>query len=218
MAAAPGGSDPESIVASIQATAFGSQTGSLGGIARADHTGLADATDAWQNQYSATAIADIGSAAGIAAISKFAWACSPGGSAAQEQPNVGLTTTGVFAKMTGSADVLRRYGVNDKMLKLGYDNIMVNRAAIMADRNVTAGYLYFLNTNYLRMQILAGSNTKSVGNVSTIGDGKQSISLQVRPPIEAGDYLNYVIKMYMVYNITWGGLRQHGLQVSITEA
>jgi hypothetical protein len=122
MKAAPAGTDPDSIVYNIQATAFGSQTGTLGGIERGSHTGVADATDAWQNQYSATAIADIGAAAGIAAISKFAWACSPGGSATTEQPDVGLTTTGVFAKMTGSADVLRRYGVNDKMLKLGFLN------------------------------------------------------------------------------------------------
>jgi hypothetical protein len=174
--------------------------------------------DAWQNQYNATAIADIGVAAGIRAISNFAWACSPGGSAASEQPDIGLTTTGVFAMFTGAADVLRRYGVNDKMLKLGFDNIMVNRAAVMADRNVAAGRLYFINTNYLRMQVLAGSNTKQVGSVQTIGDGKQAIGLQVRPPVEADDYLNYIIKMYLAYNITWGGLRQHGLQVSITEA
>jgi len=218
MASSPGSNDPESVVSTIEATAFGSQTSTTGGIVRSDHTGLTDATDAWQNQYSATAISDVGSAAGIAALAKFAWDCSPGGSAKDQQPDIGLTTTGVFAKMTGAADVLRRYGVNDKMLKLGFDNIMINNAAVMADRNVTAGYLYFLNTNYMRMQILAGQNTKTVGTVKTIGDGKQAIPLQVRPPIEAGDYLNYVIKMYLVYNITWGGLRQHGLQVSITEA
>lgn len=218
MASAPGATEPDSIVYNIQATAFGSQTGTLGGINRADYTGLVDKTAAWQNQYSASAISDAGSAAGIAALSKFAWACSPGGSGADQQPDVGLTTTGVFAKMTGAADVLRRYGVNDKMLKLGYDNIMINRAAIMADRNVTAGYLYLINTNYVRMQVLAGQNTKTIGSVKTIGDGKQSISLQVRPPIEADDYLNYTIKIYLVYNITWGGLRQHGLQTTITEA
>ena len=68
------------------------------------------------------------------------------------------------------------------------------------------------------MQVLGGSNTKVVGSVITIGEGKQSIPLQVRPPIEADDFLNYTIKIYLVYNITWGGLRQHGLQVSITEA
>ena len=218
MKSAPTSNDPDSIAYNIQATAFGSQTGTLGGINRADHTGVADATDAWQNQYNADAIADIGAAAGIAAISKFAWACSPGGSGATEQPDVALTTTGVFAKMTGSADTLRRYGVNDKMLKIGFDNIMINRAAVIADRNVASGRMYLINTNYIRMQVLGGPNTKIVGSIQTIGEGKQAISLQVRPPIESGDYLNYAIKMYLVYNITWGGLRQHGLKTNITEA
>jgi len=218
MKAVPGANDPDSIVANIQATAFGSQTGSLGGIARTDHTGLADLTDAWQNQYNATAIADIGAAAGIAAICKFAWSCSPGGSGVSEQPDVALTTTGVFANITKAGDVLRRFGVNDKMLKLGFDNVMINRAAVMADRNVGSTNMYLINTNYVRMQLLAGANTKTVGSVNTIGEGKQAISLQVRPPIESGDFLNYVMKMYLVYNITWGGLRQHGLYHGIVEA
>jgi len=114
--------------------------------------------------------------------------------------------------------MLRRYGVNDKMLKLGFDNIMINNAAVMADRNVPSGYMYFLNTNYMRMQILAGQGTKTIGNVKTVGEGAQSIPLNVCKPIESDDYLSYIIKMYMTYNLTWGGLRQHGLQVSITEA
>ena len=88
----------------------------------------------------------------------------------------------------------------------------------MADRSVTAGYLYALNTNYLRLQVLGGPKTKKFGMVKTIGDGAQQISLQVRPAIEADDYLDYKIKMYMVYNLTFGGLRQHGLQTTITEA
>lgn len=217
MATTPGSNDPESIVNIIEATAFGSQTSTTGSIVRSDHAGT-DPTDAWQNQYSSTAISDAGSAAGISALSKFAWTCSPGGSAISEQPNIGLTTTGVYAKITGAADVLRRWGVNDKMIAFGFDNIKINNAAIMADRNVTSGYLYFLNTNYLRMQVLAGQNTKTIGTVKTIGDGAQKISLQVRPPIESDNYLNYTIKMYLVYNLTFGGLRQHGLQVSITEA
>ncbi len=214
----PNANDPDSIVSAIQAVAYGSQTGTLGTIDRALHTGLADATDAWQNQYDATAIADPGAAAGIAALCKFAWNCSPGGSGVDQQPDIALTTTGVFANITKAGDVLRRFGVNDKMLKIGFDNIMLNRAAVMADRNVGATNMYFINTNYLRMQILAGANTKTVGSVKTIGEGAQTISLQVRPPIEAGDYLNYAIKMYLVYNITWGGLRQHGLYHGIVEA
>lgn len=88
----------------------------------------------------------------------------------------------------------------------------------MADRNVGAGRLYFLNTNYLRLQVLAGPKTKIVGSVKTVGDGKQSIQLQVREPIESEDYLNIVIKAYLVMNLTFGGLRQHGLKTTITEA
>lgn len=77
---------------------------------------------------------------------------------------------------------------------------------------------YVINSNYVRMQVLAGQNTKAVGNVITVGDGKQSISLQVCKPIESEDFLNYSIKIYIVYNLTWGGLRQHGLKTAITEA
>jgi len=217
MKSTPGTEDPDGISV-IQATAFGSQTGSVGGIARSDHSGLADKADAWQNQYASTAIADIGAASGIATITKFAWTCSPGGSGVMEQPDIGLTTIGVFAKLAGGQDALRRYSVNDKMLKLGFDNLLINRAAIMADRSVAAGYLYFLNSHYLRLQVLAGSKTKQVGNVVTVGEGKQSIPLQVREPIESDNYLTYSIKMYIVYNLTWGGLRQHGLYTTITEA
>ena len=207
--------DPESIRERIEATAFGSQTSSLGGIARSAHT--AD-PDAWQNQFSSSAIADIGAAAGKAAITKFAWDCSPGGSAANQQPDIGLTTTGVLAKLSGGTDDLRRYQPDAKMVALGFDNFKINRAAVMADKSVPDGFMYFLNTNYLRMQVLGGPKTKVHGDVKTIGDGKQSIQLQVRPPIESDDYLNFTIKTYLVYNLTFGGLRQHGLQTSITEA
>jgi len=217
-AASAGANDPESIRERIEATAYGSQTSSLGGISRADHSGASDATDAWQNQYSSTAIADIGSAAGIAAFSKFLWACSPGGSAKSEQPDMAITTTGVYAKATGGADALRRYTVNDRMLKFGFSNIQFNNAAMIADRNVPAGYVYVLNSNYIRLQVLAGANTKQVGSVQTIGEGKQSIPLQVRPAIESDSFLNYTIKTYMVFNLTFGGLRQHGLQTTVTEA
>ncbi len=217
MQATSGSNDPLSIVEEIEATAYGSQTGSLGGLKREDYTG-ADATEAWQNQYSSSAISDISGAAGIAAFTKFLWDCSPGGSNITEQPDIVLTTTGVFAKATGGGDVLRRYTVNEKMLNFGFDNIMFNKATVIADRSVTAGYAYALNTNYLRIQVLGGEKTKVIGNVKTVGDGKQSIPLQIRPMQESDDFLNFIVKMYLVYNLTFGGLRQHGLQVSITEA
>jgi len=217
MKAVPAATDPDSIVSVIPATAYGSQAITTGGIARASHPGT-DPTDAWQTRYNATALTDLGAATGIRAMTAFLWECSPGGSAVSEQPDIGLTTTGVLAMASGGIDMLRRYAVNDKLLKLGFDNIMINRCALMADRNVAAGRCYVMNTNYMRLQVLGGQNTKVVGNVITVGDGKQSIPLQVRKPIESEDFLNYSIKIYLVYNLTWGGLRQHGLKAAITEA
>ncbi len=218
MKASPTSVDPVSIKSTIEATAFGSQTSTTGEISRSAHTSLTDKTDAWQNQYSNTAITDISGAAGKGAIEKFAWECSPGGGAKSEQPDIALTTTGVFSKLTGGDDVNRRFTPDDKMLKLGFDNVLINNAALMADRNVDAGELFFLNTNYMRLQILAGPKTKTIGSVITVGGGKQSIQLQVRDAIESSDHLNKVVKMYMVYNLTFGGLRQHGRYQNITEA
>lgn len=218
MQASAGASDPVSLRQEIQATAFGSQTGTLGGINRADHKGLTDKTDAWQNQYRSTAISDVGASAGFAALMGFLWTCSPGGGALSEMPDLGITTTGVMAKMSGGIDALKRYQPNATMAKIGFDNLQVGTATLIADRNCPDGYLYFINTNYLHVQVLGGPMSKTIGEVKTIGDGKQTIPLQVRPAIESEDHLNIAIKAYMVYNLTFGGLRQHGLQTSITEA
>lgn len=218
MATTSGANDPLSIIETIETTAFGSQTSSLGGVSRSTFN---SEPGAWQNQFSSSAIVDIGSAAGKSRIEKFAWDCSPGGSARNQQPDIGLTSTGVFAKFTGGDDDRRRFSPSDKMLKLGFDNVLINNAAVMADKtmtNLNKGELIFLNTNYMRLQVLKGPRTKVTGDVITVGDGKQAIPLQVRPPIESEDHLNVAIKMYMVYNLTFGGLRQHGRQTNITEA
>lgn len=126
MKAVPTANDPDSIVSIIEATAYGAQVSTTGGIVRSAHPGT-DPTDAWQTQYNTDAITDIGAAAGIATMTKFLWQCSPGGSAISEQPDIGLTTTGVMAKASGGNDNLRRYTVNDKLLKLGF----LNRAPLV---------------------------------------------------------------------------------------
>lgn len=95
---------------------------------------------------------------------------------------------------------------------------MINRAALIADRNVDSNEGFALNTNYMRLQVLGGSKTRKYGQVKAIGDGKEQIPLQVRPAIESDDYLDIIYKMYIVYNVTYGGLRQHGRMDNITEA
>jgi len=210
--------DPTSIKESLPATAYGSQaTPNTGGIARSDYPGT-DPTKAWQTQYDSTG-ADLSAAAGIMTVTNFLWTCSPGGSAVQEQPDIALTTTGVISRMGGGADVLRRYTTNDKMVKLGFDNFQINHCAFLADRNVTdSGYAYILNTNYGKVQVLAGPKTKQVGMVKVIGDGKVPIPIQVSEPIRAYNKLEYDILAYLVYNLTFGSLRNHGLKTGLTEA
>lgn len=216
LAATSGANDPLSIREEIQATAYGSQTRTTGGIARSDFPGSSPVS-AWQNQYSNTS-ADLSAAAGIATATKFAWACSPGGSALSEQPDIMLSTVGVLAKASGAADVLRRFSVDDKLVKYGFTSLMINNARLIADRNVPTSAGYFLNSNYMRIQVLGGSRTKTSGDVKVIGDGAVSVPLQICKPVESDDYLQEIIKAYLVMNLTLGGLRQHGLMDNLTEA
>lgn len=117
LAATSGGSGPLSIKEEFPATAFGSQTRTTGGISRADFNGT-DRTQAWQTQYSATT-ANLNGAAGIGTATSFGLECSEG-SSLDMQPDIILTTNGVFAQASSAADVLRRFGVNDTLLKFRF--------------------------------------------------------------------------------------------------
>ena len=218
MADSSSSTGPTSIKETLVATANGSQTTpDTGGIARADYTGATDKTQQWQTQYSNTS-ADLSAAAGIATVSNFIHQCAQGGGALSEKPDIALTTIGVMAQATGGADILRRYSVNDNLMKLGFDNIMIHNCSFIADRNAAANSAYFLNTNYAHIQVLGGPKTKKTMKLKVIGDGKTFVPLQVRPAIESYDALNYAIKMYMVYNLTFGALRNHGLMDNLTSA
>jgi len=218
MATSETSTSPLSLVVQLPATAYGSQTQVTGGITRSDYSGSVPEA-AWQTQYNSPGTAvDLSAAAGIAAASKFAWTCSPGGSALSEQPDIAICRTGALAQASGGADVLRRYAVNDKMLKLGFDNIMINNATLICDRNGVANAILFINTNYGHVQVLGGQNTKQAKNVSVIGNGAVSVPIQVCQPVESETVLQYSIKAYLVYNLTFGGLRQHGRLANVTEA
>jgi hypothetical protein len=104
------------------------------------------------------------------------------------------------------------------MLKLGFDNIMINNATLICDRNGVANAILFINTNYGHVQVLGGQNTKQAKNVSVIGNGAVSVPIQVCQPVESETVLQYSIKAYLVYNLTFGGLRQHGRLANVTEA
>lgn len=213
--ATSGPNDPVSLLEELPATAFGAQTQTTGGIARSDFPGP-DRTRAWQTQFSNTGM-DLSGAAGIASATSFLRRCSEG-SALDMQPDLFLTTDGVMAQASGAADVLRRYGVNDTLLKFRFDNIKIGEAAMITDRNVPANNALVLNTNFLRIQILGGPNTKAARSVKVVGDGATEVPLQVRPPIESTSRLQYSIKVYLTYNLTFGALKYHGRLNNLNEA
>jgi len=223
MASSEGANDPLSLVVQLPATTYGSQTQTTGGLVRSDYPGTKP-TAAWQTQYSSPSTAvDLAAAAGMAQATKFAWTCSPGGSAITEQPDLALTTIGVMAQASGGADLLKRYTTDDKAIKFGFNNFMIQNAVMIADRNApvssaTVANILFINTNYAHIQVLAGSKTKVSGEVKVIGDGAVKVPIQIRPPVESDTILQYVIKAYMVYNLTFGGLRQHGRLANVTQA
>ncbi len=214
----PTGADPISLIAELPATAFGSQTRTTGNIVRSDFPGP-DRTAAWQTQFSSDAV-DLSGATGIGVATKFLLTCSEG-SALNMQPDVILTTDGVFSKASAAADVLRRFGVNDTLVKFKFDNIKIGNAALITDRTMTddnAKKGLFLNTNFLRVQVLGGPGLKRpMKNVKVIGDGKVDVPLNVSQPIEADDYLNITIKAWLTYNLTFGALKYHGLMNNMTE-
>jgi len=212
-----GAADPTSLIEELPATVFGSQTQTTGGIARSDYPGIADPTAAWQTNYSNSA-ASLDGAAGIATVTKFIWECSKGGSALNQQPDLGLVTSGVFAKISGAADVLRRYTSNEKMADFGFTNFKILNTTLFADRNVPAKNGLFLNTNYMHMQVLGGPKTKTTRDIKVIGEGSTKVPIQISEPIRAYNKLEYSILAYLVFNITMGGLRQHGRMDNLTEA
>ena len=215
LAETSGGAEPLSIREELPATKFGAQTRTTGGIVRSDFPGP-DRTQAWQTQYSNTS-ADLAGASGIGVVTKFMRTCSEG-SAVNMQPDLALTTDGVFSQASAAGDVLRRFGVNDKMFKFGFNNLMINQATIISDRNVPTSGLYALNTNFMRVQILAGPNTKQTGDVKVVGDGAVSVPLQISKPIESEDYLKFTIKVWLTMNLTFGALKYHGFMDNLTEA
>ena len=215
MAATSAATGPTSLLEQLPATAVGSQTQTTGGIVRSDYPGP-DRTQMWQTQYTNSS-ADISGAAGIATITAFLRKCCEG-SALDMQPDIFLTTDGVMSLASGAGDVLRRYGVNDTLLKFRFDNIKIGSAAVISDRNVPAKSGLALNTNYMRVQVLGGPKTKTTRSVKVVGDGAVDVPLQVSQPVEAANKLEYTIKAWMTYNLTLGALKYHGRMDNLTEA
>lgn len=154
-ASSPAATEPESLPSLISTTPT---TGTIGGLNRAGNTYL-------QNGAYTTAISDIGSEAGIAAImrQKLRFAIGQGG---KDSADLGIMDDNLYSGLTGYLASLNRYRPDDDMAKLDFDTIKLGNTIFSYENTnvqggantITAGYVYLLNSNYLQFKVLRDGN------------------------------------------------------------
>lgn len=154
-AATPAATEPSSIPSLITATPL---VGTIGGVTRAGNTYA-------QNGAYTTAVADIGSEAGIAALvrQKLRWAIGQGG---KDSADVGIMEDDLYAGLVGYLSTLNRYRPDDDMAKLDFDTLKMGNTTFSYENTnvkggantITSGYVYLLNSNYLKFKVLKDGN------------------------------------------------------------
>ena len=183
-ASSPGANEPDSLLSLFTTTPT---SGTIGGVNRSGN--------AWaQHKHDSTAIADIGSEAGLAALHKFR--ITLGGSA-KVKPDFMVTTATLYAGLMGYLDSLRRLRSDEKMTKLGFDNMYVGSALAGYDGDGGTGEcptsnVFFLNSNNLFFKILKDGNFKF-----------EEFSRK-------GNDLNSTSVFYLFYNLTTNLPSAHG--------
>ena len=153
--ASPASTEPESIPSLISATPT---TGTIGGLTRSSGTYL-------QNGAYTTAITDIGSEAGIAALirQKLRYAIGQGG---KDAPDLGIMEDNLYAGLLGYLSTLNRYRPDDDMAKLGFDTLKLGNTTLSYENtnvtgnanSITSGYIYLINSNYIKFKVLKDGN------------------------------------------------------------
>jgi len=166
--ASPTSLDPESIRTLIEDNAGGSQTNSPGGISRATNP-------FWRNQYDNTSM-DISSNSGYGSLLAFMMQDVAKGSGLMDKPDFGLTTGTLFADLgSGNGDANRRFS-DERTLKLGFSNIVVDTATIISDPNMPTGDLFLINTNFMGIKVLKTKHMKEA-----VGETPQTMPVSLRP-------------------------------------
>lgn len=154
-AATPGADEPESIPSLISATPT---TGTIGGQSRATSA-------AFQNGAYTTAIADIGSEAGLADLYRIRAQYAVG----QQQCDMVVMPVAQWANLASYCNTQRRYSGDAKMAQIGIDTIDLggctvgyeNSTLISSGNTITAGYMYGINIKAggLKIKVLADGNS-----------------------------------------------------------
>ena len=195
-ASSPGASDPESVLSTIQDAAKGSQTGSLGELSRTSNS-------FWRNEYSNTSM-DL-SGANLEVLIAFIIQEVSKGTAKIDKPNFGLLNGTLYAALAYQAHQYKRWGEDATLAKMGFDNIIVEGVTMIADPSITAGDLYLINTNHMKIQCLKSPNAQN------IGEALQSIPVTVNAFQRAINSLHSVSLMHSTFALTCSSLQRQGI-------
>lgn len=138
------GVEPESLPSIVSATPT---TGTIGGVSRVTNT--------WaRNKVYTTAIADIGSEAGLATLHAERFQL---GGAANDLPDVSMTTPTLFGGLYAFMDNKRQLRSDEQSTKLGFENFYLGPTLVGYDAQCAAGYFYYVNTKHLFLKFLQGA-------------------------------------------------------------
>ena len=149
----PGALEPESVPSLISTTPT---AGTVGGQTRSTNAAL-------QNGASTAGITDIGSEAGIAAMTKLIIEQTIG---ANDAVDLVILDSNTFSGLSGYLATLQRLRPNDKMAQLkiqtiqlgnttiGFENLVVKGGA----NTITAGRMYGINSNHMKLKALRDGN------------------------------------------------------------
>jgi len=185
---------PESIPSLISATPT---AGTIGGQTRSTNK-------AYQNKTYTSTVSDIGSEAGIAALTSQILSSRV---SASDKVDLVIMNDARFSSLSGFLDTERRYTDNQTMTNLGFDNVKVLGATVVAETSetlnsentITANYVYGINSNYMKLKVLKDGNFK-------YGDKFEDIPLT----------LNRALYFYVFCALCDGLPRAHFLMTAVT--
>lgn len=164
-AASPGANEPESIPSIISITPT---TGTIGGLTRSDNA-------AYQNGAYTTAIADLGSEAGLSSLMYLRAFYSVG----QSMADVVVIPVAVWANLAAYLTTMRRFQNDQAMLNIGIRSIDLGDCTIGYENDnvlggastITSTYMYGINTEAggLKVKVLSDGNSKWSTEAERVG-------------------------------------------------
>jgi len=196
-ASSPAATEPSSIPSLISATPT---AGTIGGLTRSTNAAL-------QNGAYTTAVADLGAEAGLAALTRRVISRAIG-SGGNDGPDLGIMDDNVYSGLCAYLGTMNRYRPDDRMAQLGFDTIKLGKTTFSFENltvlgganTITAGYIYLLNSNYIKFKVLKD------GNFTWNPDGFERV----------GQTLNKALYFWVFCNLTTNLPRAHDVLTNVS--